>query len=73
MFCFQCVIINKFLVKAKNEKSYGFVFNILLTFFDVFQAINDREASDLLALMKNCEHAVTNADIFVEDLRWKRN
>ncbi|TRY63894.1 hypothetical protein TCAL_07692 [Tigriopus californicus] len=33
-----------------------------------YQAISDKEATDLMALMAKCEHAVTNADIFVEDL-----
>lgn len=40
---------------------------------ETYQAINDREASDLLALMRNCEHAITNADIFVEDLSRQLN
>ena len=36
---------------------------------EAYRAISDREASDLLTLMKSCDHAVTNADLFVEDLR----
>eukprot|EP00095_Tigriopus_kingsejongensis_P011050 snap_masked-scaffold23_size669530-processed-gene-1.4 protein:Tk11050 transcript:snap_masked-scaffold23_size669530-processed-gene-1.4-mRNA-1 annotation:"exocyst complex component 1" len=33
-----------------------------------YQAISDRETGDLMALMGKCEHAVTNADVFVDDL-----
>lgn len=40
---------------------------------DAYQAISDREASDLLTLMNHCEHAVTNADLFVEDLSRQLN
>ncbi len=40
---------------------------------EAYRAISDREASDLLTLMKNCDHAVTNADLFVEDLSRQLN
>jgi hypothetical protein len=33
-----------------------------------YEAISTKEATDLLTLMQKCEHAVTNADIFLEDL-----
>lgn len=38
-----------------------------------YEAIGPKEGSDLLALMSKCEHAVTNADIFVEDLSRELN
>jgi predicted nucleic-acid-binding protein len=38
-----------------------------------FQAISAKESSDLLALIEKCENAVTNADIFVEDLSRELN
>ena len=38
-----------------------------------YRAISDREASDLLTLMKSCDHAITNADLFVEDLSRQLN
>ncbi len=40
---------------------------------DAYQAISDREAADLLTLMKSCNHAVTKADLFVEDLSRQLN
>ena len=33
-----------------------------------YEAIGAKEGKDLMQLMAKCEHAVTNADIFVEDL-----
>ena len=38
-----------------------------------YEAIGPKEGGDLLALMSKCEHAVTNADIFVEDLSRELN
>jgi len=40
---------------------------------EAYRAISDREASDLLTLMKSCDHAVTNADLFVDDLSRQLN
>ena len=40
---------------------------------EAYQAINDREAVDLMTLMKSCDHAVTNADLFVENLTRQLN
>jgi len=33
-----------------------------------YEAISTREATDLMALMEKCDHAITNADVFAEDL-----
>ena len=38
-----------------------------------YQAISDKEEKDVLALMKTCDYAVTNADLFVDDLQHKLN
>ena len=40
---------------------------------EAYQAISDREAADLMTLMKSCDHAITNADLFVEDLSRQLN
>ena len=40
---------------------------------EAYQAINDREAADLMTLMKSCDHAITNADLFVDDLSRQLN
>jgi len=38
-----------------------------------YEPISSKESSDLLQLMQKCEHAVTNADVFVEDLSRELN
>ncbi len=38
-----------------------------------YEAISAKETADLMALMSKCEHAVTNADLFVEDLSRELN
>ena len=46
---------------GKNENGQG------------YQAISDKEEKDLLGLMKTCDYAVTNADLFVDDLQRQLN
>lgn len=38
-----------------------------------YEPISSKESTDLLQLMQKCEHAVTNADVFVEDLSRELN
>ena len=38
-----------------------------------YQAISDKEEKDVLGLMKTCDYAVTNADLFVDDLQRQLN
>ncbi len=38
-----------------------------------YEPISSKESADLLQLMQKCEHAVTNADVFVEDLSRELN
>ena len=38
-----------------------------------YQAMSEKEERDLLKLMKNCDYAVSNADLFVEDLQRQLN
>ena len=38
-----------------------------------YEAISAKEAQDLMQLMEKCDHAVTNADLFVEDLSKELN
>jgi len=33
-----------------------------------YEPVSTREAADFMAMMEKCEHAVTNADVFAEDL-----
>ncbi|XP_040577056.1 exocyst complex component 1 [Lepeophtheirus salmonis] len=40
---------------------------------DVYKAMTGKEISDLMSLMSKCEHAVTNADVFIEDLNRELN
>ncbi len=36
---------------------------------EAYEPISSKEASDLTALMGKCDHAVTNADVFLDDLQ----
>ncbi len=51
--------------KAKLDRSRGNEDDLA----PVYEPISARDASDLTALMSKCEHAVTNADVFLEDLQ----